>query len=364
MVRGVDVKSEQMGSLGMIHGTRKNENHFILCISHITISMKKIKHLFLPVDRTIEGRCGNMYDRIFVVVLVAVMIGGSGIVGVASAHFTMLFPGGDKDVRPEDYIASFGEEKTVLITWGCPFKELFDCIDVPEVYVRDPDGIVTQLTPVETSVDGVKAYKVSFIVDKRGDYMVYATMNVSAIKGTFVDHAKAVIHCGQAIWKGWDAEVGERVEIIPCMRPYGLEEGAVFKARALQDGEPLINTTVFVVKYRLSDDPEVLKKAEAIYPQDPWMVVKGHTKTDADGYFVYTLDEPGVWIIAVFGKDLMERGIFILPVFESFPPAGDTSVSRRTEITPESSADGLVATVVVTGLVAVLLRRKRLGGIR
>lgn len=304
--------------------------------------------------------------KYFMVMLVAVTIVGSGIVGIASAHFTMLFPGGGMDVSPEDYIASLGEEKTVLITWGCPFKELFDCIDVPEVYVRAPDGNITQLTPVETSVDGVKAYKVSFTVDKRGDYIVSAAMNVTAIKGEFVDHAKAVIHCGQATWKGWDAELGDKVEIIPYIRPYGIEEGFVFRARALQDGEPLTNTTVFVVKYRLSDDPEVLKKAEAIYPEDSWMMVKGFTKTDSDGNFVYTLDEPGVWTIAAFGKGVMERSILILPVFESFPPAekGDYSSIPEADTTPETPAVGLFTTVGLIGLIALLLRRKRSGGLR
>ncbi|MGB3458175.1 MAG: DUF4198 domain-containing protein [Halobacteriota archaeon] len=300
------------------------------------------------------------------VMLVAVTIVGIGIVGIASAHFTMLFPGGGVDVSPEDYIASLGEEKIVLITWGCPFKELFDCIDVPDVYVRAPDGNITQLTPVETSVDGVKAYKVSFTVDKRGDYIVSAAMNVTAIKGEFVDHAKAVIHCGQATWNGWDAELGDKVEIIPYIRPYGIEEGFVFRARALQDGEPLTNTTVYVVKYRLSDDPEVLKKAEAIYPEDSWMMVKGYTKTDSDGNFVYTLDEPGVWTIAAFGKGVMERSILIVPVFESFPPAekGDYSSIPKADTTPETPAAGLFTTVGLIGLIALLLRRKRSGGLR
>ncbi len=307
------------------------------------------------------------------VVLVAITIAGIGIVGTASAHFTMLFPGGGTDVSPDDYLASLGEEKTVLITWGCPFKELFDCIDTPEVYVRDPDGNITQLTSVETSVDGVKAYTASFVVDKRGDYIVYSTMNVTAIKGDFVDHAKAVIHCGQASWNGWDAELGENVEIIPYIRPYGLEEGFVFRAKAVQDEKALANATVYVVKYRLSDDPEVLAKAEEIHPQDSWMMVKGFTKTDADGDFVYTLDEPGVWIIAVFGKGVMERGIFILPVFESFPPTDDGVEAAaeedappvlKTDATPETPAIGLFTTIGIIGLIAVLLIRKRSGGLR
>ena len=306
------------------------------------------------------------------IMLVAIAIAGCGIAGTASAHFTMLFPGGGTDVSPEDYLANLGEEKTVLITWGCPFKELFDCIDTPDVHVRNPDGNITQLTPVETLVDGVKAYTVSFTVDKRGDYIVYSTMNVTAIKGDFVDHAKAVIHCGQATWMGWDAELGETVEIIPYMRPYGLEEGFVFRGRAVQYGAPLANATVYVVKYRLDDDPEVLKKADELYPQDSWMMVKGFTKTDSDGDFVYTLDEPGVWNIAVFGKGIMERSIFILPVFKSFPPTEEEQVSASPETgmdttsapASESPAAGLFATTGIIGLIAVLLMRKRSGGSR
>ncbi len=306
------------------------------------------------------------------IMLVAIAIAGCGIVGTASAHFTMLFPGGGMDVSPDDYLASLGEEKTVLITWGCPFKELFGCIDTPDVHVRNPDGNVTQLTPVETSVAGVKAYTVSFTVDMRGDYIVYSAMNVTGIKGEFVDHAKTVIHCGQAAWRGWDAELGETVEIIPYMRPYGLEEGFVFRGRAVQDGAPLANAIVYVVKYRLNDDPEVLAKADELYPQDSWMMVKGFTKTDSDGDFVYTLDEPGVWNIAVFGDGIMERSIFILPVFESFPLSEDGRVSvipeTGTDTTStsasESPAAGLFTTIGIIGLITVLLMRKRSGGCR
>jgi len=306
--------------------------------------------------------------------VVAVLIAGSGVVGVASAHFTMLIPGGSTDVSPKDYFANLGEEKTVLITWGCPFKELFDCIDIPAVAVRDPGGNITQLTPVETSVEGVKAYKVSFTVEKRGDYIVYSTMNVSGIKGDFVDHAKAVIHCGQAAWTGWEAELGESVEIVPYIRPYGLEEGAVFKARAIQDGEPLTGATVYVVKYRLSDDPpaKVLERAGEVFPQDSWMMVKGFTKTDSDGDFVYTLDEPGIWTMVVFGKGVMERGAFILPVFESFPPSSTEEFEvfsdefevfsarpeAETRPVPKSPAVGLFATVGLIGFIAVLLSQK------
>ena len=301
-----------------------------------------------------------------IIIFIGAIFAISCIIGTASAHFTMLFPGGSPDVSPDDYLANIGEEKTVLITWGCPFKELFDCIDIPEVHVRDPDGNITQLTPVETSVDGVKAYNVSFRIDKRGDHIVYATMNVSGIKGDFIDHSKTIIHSGQAVWKGWDAKLGENVEIIPYIRPYGLEEGFVFKAKALQDQKPLKNTTVYFVKYRMSEDPDVLEKAENIYPQDSWMMVKGLTKTDEDGDFIYTLDEPGVWTICVFGKGIMERSIFILPVFESFPPAAaeDLTPVQNQDTTSKSPAPGSFMIAGIFGAIAVLLKKKRYGRIK
>jgi len=95
-------------------------------------------------------------------------------------------------------------------------------------------------------------------------------------------------------------------------------------------------------------------------------MVKGQAKTDSDGNFVYTLDEPGVWNIAAFGKGVMERSILIVPVFESFPPAeiGDYSRIPEADTTPESPAAGLFTTVGIIGLIALLLRRKKSGGVR
>ncbi len=92
-------------------------------------------------------------------------------------------------------------------------------------------------------------------------------------------------------------------------------------------------------------------------------MVKGQVKTDSDGNFVYTLDEPGVWAIAAFGKGVMERSIFLVPVFESFPPAekGDYTATPKADTTPESPAAGIITTVGLIVLIAVLLIRKRSG---
>jgi cobalt/nickel transport protein len=49
-------------------------------------------------------------------------------VGMASAHFTMIFPSDSEatvwDVTPEDYIAKLGDTKTVYIMWGHPYEHI------------------------------------------------------------------------------------------------------------------------------------------------------------------------------------------------------------------------------------------------
>ncbi len=315
-----------------------------------------------------------------IVTLLTVLVLGICMVGSASAHFTMLFPSGNMDVDPMDYIAGLGDEKTVLIAWGHPYEHvLFDCPVVPEIYVRDPDGVITQLDPVETTVEGFKAYKVSFTVEKRGDYMIHAILSVPDHE--LVDHTKAVIHCGEEAWDGWDALLSEKVEILPYTRPYGLEGGFVFTGNALLDGSPLAGATVEVEKYYVTADAEAaVEAAEDVYAEDPPMMYTRVTTTDSDGDFAYTLDEPGIWFVGVYaeGDEMEERGVIVVPVFESFPPAVEEEagvaglddlkarvsqleedLSSLPETGAESPSVGIFATLGILGLLVILLRRRK-----
>jgi cobalt/nickel transport protein len=256
------------------------------------------------------------------ILLVGILLASA--VGMASAHFTMLFPGKDMDVTPEDYIAKeVGETKTIWILWGHPYEHiLFDCPEELDVSVMDPDSVVTPLTPSEITVEGVKAYEVSFTVEKLGDYVVYARLNASEEHG-LIDYTKAVIHCGEEAWIGWDAEVGQETEVIPFTRPYGLEEGFVFTGKALYDGNALSDADVEVEKYHtkvLGD--KIVGEAEDMFSYDPPMMFTRVTKTNAAGEFAYTLDEPGIWFVGATKEiegGLARRGVFIVPVLEAFP---------------------------------------------
>ncbi len=261
--------------------------------------------------------------------------------GVASAHFTMVFPGGDTDVTPKDYIAEKGETKEIVLVWGHPYEHImFDFPgDEPVVNVTKPDGSVVELSPEKTTVKEKKAYQVSYTVDQRGDHIL--SVKLETEEHGLVDYTKAVIHSGTEAWKGWDTETGQKTEIMPYMRPYGMEEGFVFSGKALYNKEPLPNATVEVEEYhKESTAKEIVKSAEDKYSNDPPMVFTRVAKTNENGDFMYTLDETGIWFVGATKEiedGLDKRGVFILPVIEEFPAENTSTPSDSA--TEQSTTD-------------------------
>ena len=266
--------------------------------------------------------------------------------GTACAHFTMVFPSDSEntiwDVTPEDYIADLGETKTIYMMWGHPYEHiLFNMSSVPEVSVMKPDGTVEKLETSEIEVDGMDedgndgifvAYKTSFTVDQDGDSVIFVKYEDEG--ENLIDYTKAVIHCGVEMWEGWDAEVGQETEIMPYMRPYGMEEGFVFAGQAMHNDEPLTDASVEVEIYHTKElGVEIVEKAESMYSYDPPMVFTRVTKSNGQGEFVYSLDEPGIWFVGATmepetGRNI--RGVFIVPIIESFPPDGSSSTASTT----------------------------------
>lgn len=265
--------------------------------------------------------------------------------GLAGAHFTMVFPSDSEDtvwdVTPEDYIASLGETKTVYVMWGHPYEHIsFDMASAPEISVTKPDGAVEQLTPEQITVPGQNedgspgefvAYKASFTVDQDGDSIVL--VKYEDPDEDLIDYCKVVIHCGLEIWEGWDSEVAtDQTEVIPYVRPYGMEEGFVFSGNAKYIGQPLSGATVEVEQYHTLDvGKEIVEVAEKKFSYDPPMVFTRQVTTNQNGDFAYTLDEPGIWFVCAAkesdtgGRTI--RGVFIVPVLDAFPPAEASSVS-------------------------------------
>ncbi len=304
---------------------------------------------------------------VIVIVIMGMLLLGTGM---ASAHFTMVYPGGDMDVTPEDYIAELGETKTVWIVWGHPYEHiLFDMTSVPEVSAVDPDGTATTLTPTQITVGGKVAYQVSFTVTKMGDWII--TTKYEDEGEALIDYVKAVVHCGEEMWTGWDGVIGQNAEAVPYTRPYGLEEGFVFTGKALYKGSAMQNADVEVEVYHTEDVADgIVTKAEEMYPYDPPMMFTRVTKTNANGEFAYTLDEPGIWFIGAYGPEengLTQRGIIIVPVLNAFPPVTTSTTTSTTTATtaaatPAPSQPGFEVVFAITGLLAVacivLLKRR------
>jgi cobalt/nickel transport protein len=357
----------------------------------VTKTLIIVTHIYIYLVDIITRGVVMLRKNLFGFVLLAGLFLCSA--GMASAHFTMVFPSDSEDtvwdVAPEDYIAELGDTKAVYMMWGHPYEHiLFDMAEVPEVSVMKPDGTVEQLVAEEITVEGQDedgnagtfvAYKISFTVDQMGDSVVF--VKYVDPEEDLVDCTKAVIHCGEEMWVGWDAEVGQETEILPYMRPYGMEEGFVFAGQAKYEGEMLAGAPVEIEIYHTLDlGIEIVEIAEEMFPYDAPMVFTRLTKSNGNGEFVYTLDEPGIWFVGATMEPetgSAVRGVFIIPVLESFPPVESSSSAELQQAVAEAkqaaeeakaasenvpssaSAPGFEAVLAVTGILAALFVASR-----
>lgn len=241
--------------------------------------------------------------------------------GTAGAHFTMALPGKTLSPTADDFMADLGEKKIIWILWGHPYEHiLFDC-PKPDVFIRDPEGEIKELALSSINVEGKKAWETSFRMVKRGDYILY--VDLKAEEHQTFDHLKTVIHCDGEVWVGWNGKTGQRAEIIPYTRPYGIEEGFVFSGKALYEGKAIANSTVEIEKYHPKDIAEkIVPEAEGKFQPNPSCMYTRVAVTNEKGEFCFTLDEPGVWYIGAYGPkkgDIEQRGVIQVPVRKAFP---------------------------------------------
>ena len=158
-------------------------------------------------------------------------------------------------------------------------------------------GQKADLTPSlkEKKVGQRLTWVASLPIRKPADYIFYmdpAPYWEPAEDKFIIHHAKTVVSALGA-QEGWDQPVGQRVEIIPLTRPYGLYAGNSFTGRVLMKGQPLANCRVEIEFYNL--DGKRKPPAEAYTAQ----VVK----TDAAGQFTWTFPWAGWWGLAALTED-------------------------------------------------------------
>lgn len=204
------------------------------------------------------------------------------------AHFNMLLPQAASIKR--------GDPVTVVYQWGHPFEhQLFDAPEPEALYVVAPDGKKSDLTGslegFAQPIDGQKkaaAYRFRFTPDQRGDYLfVLKTPPIwmDEDQEFLQDSVQVLLHVQAQ--KGWDNAAGQPLAWSPLTRPYGLQPGLVFQARALAGSQGLAGALVEIEHYnpapprRLPPDEHITRTA----------------RTDPNGLVTATLSEPGWWCL-------------------------------------------------------------------
>ena len=204
------------------------------------------------------------------------------------AHFNILLPQSASVKR--------GETVTVFYRWGHPFEhQLFDAPAPQSVFAIQPDGRKTDLKEIleritEPGSEGknATAYQFRFTPSERGDFILglhTPSIWMEEEQEFIKDSVKVVLHVQAQ--KGWNSVAGQRLEIMPLTRPYGLRPGMAFQARALWEAKPLAGQLVEIEHYNASPPSKL--------PPDEHIT---HTaQTDPNGCFIATLTEPGWWCL-------------------------------------------------------------------
>jgi len=240
--------------------------------------------------------------RIWPVILV-LLIG----VTPSFAHYNMLLP--DKAWAQKD------EKVTFTYQFGHPFEhELFDAPKPARLMVHLPSGkletldVDKTLTKIELpGADGKKAaaWRFDYTPAERGDHVfLLKTARIKHDEGKFLeDTVKVVLHVQTQ--NGWD-RTGPRFEnclgIVPYTRPYGIRAGMIFRGKVVDSPSvlPKKQERNLSVAQRVVEVERYNAKPSKDLPPDE--LITFATKTDADGFFVTTLPDPGWWGITAIDK--------------------------------------------------------------
>jgi cobalt/nickel transport protein len=212
----------------------------------------------------------------------------------AWGHFGILVP-----VQPAE---RRGEPVVLRYYTGHPFEcELTDTPAPAKAQVILPDGktrvdLKVEAQQVDDFTGGqVTVQTLTFTPTERGDHLVVVTSPLAFDEhaGGFVqDELKVLVRV--QVQKGWDNPAGQRIELLPLTRPYGLRPGFAFKAQARLNGKPIADAEVEIEKLNPTP-PEIIPEDDALVTQT--------VKTDVNGYVVCTLAEPGWWGMMVTAED-------------------------------------------------------------
>ncbi|MCB6542245.1 conserved exported hypothetical protein [uncultured Desulfovibrio sp.] len=213
----------------------------------------------------------------------------------------------DAPAKPEQAAAApapadtqIDEEVDVLITMMRPFQYEGLVMDMPQMFaVLRYDST----TPVK---DGVaqperrdllgdmeeirylnqKAWGANVALTKPGLYqfIIEGRPWWDAAHGRFLQHYVKTTLPVYGVERGWSLPVGQRFEIVPLSRPFGLTAPAMFSGVVLMDGKPLAAASVRMARINTEKRPVPTSWHEDIA-----------ARTNNKGEFSFVLNQPGWW---------------------------------------------------------------------
>ncbi|MCD6548714.1 MAG: DUF4198 domain-containing protein [Thermodesulfobacterium sp.] len=205
---------------------------------------------------------------------------------------------------PDNY-GKTKKEKIFYIGSAEPaFGIIYDLKPPENFFLLSPDNKKIKLTLLRTEYEdeafNIKriGYKTKVIPQEKGDYYICIESDYSLTKNFKLVKSFAKVPLHVEIEKGWDNSCGFELEIKPYTRPYGLSNKEIFWGQVLYKNRPLDNGTVEFERFspvflNLEDLPKD-SYGEINYPY-----LKKTVKTNKDGFFVISLEEPGWWVLTI-----------------------------------------------------------------
>ncbi|UCF71745.1 MAG: DUF4198 domain-containing protein [candidate division WOR-3 bacterium] len=213
-------------------------------------------------------------------------------------HFQVLMPG--TDIVEDQAKAEIG----IDCIFCHPFEGALMNMAYPSsfgVMVRGGSKEDLLKTLTQRKIDGLLAWQTQYKFRQPGDHVFYLSPAAywEPAEEKFIVHYTKVVVNAFGLEKGWDAEVGLPIEIVPLTRPYGLYAGNTFQGLVLVDGKPAPHTEVEVEYYNPN------RKYTAMSGPFVTQVIKA----DANGVFTYGMPVAGWWGFAALNeaKDKMVR---------------------------------------------------------
>lgn len=192
------------------------------------------------------------------------------------------------------------EEVDILLSLMRPFLHEGVDVDMPQLFAvlrHDADaeapegGALPERRDLLGDVEEIryldqKAWGANVALDKPGLYQFIMEGRPwwDDARQTFLRQQAKVTLPVYGVDRGWNEATGQSFEIVPLVRPFGLNAPALFSGRVLLDGKPLADAPVRMVRIN----------ADGASPTGPWRQDMAGI-SNAAGEFAFALTQPGWW---------------------------------------------------------------------